>query len=274
MAVITSTCQIVAHHELLRSHSSAETKTYDQRFLNYLEKFRAACQYHSNMDPITHLEENIMRWCTSDLFANPKWVSVISEKLSEVITSHQKQLTEKKCDVLLASHGIGACLEALKSSYAKHGALMADFKPLLKSMTKIDEYAQQTLHFIGLYRRFAESFSGLTLKFVEMSKREVDGAMGSVAYLEGSIDAVYEGLMDLKSVRVGQDGGLAEDGAAIRLVKQESVSKGQQKNAYAVGVWRRVRMKLEGRDPDPGRKYLTQEQVSGRLFTLGWVIEN
>lgn len=36
----------------------------------------------------------------------------------------------------------------------------------------------------------------------------------------------------------------------------------QERNTYALGVWRRVRMKLEGRDPDPGRRATVQEQVS------------
>lgn len=35
----------------------------------------------------------------------------------------------------------------------------------------------------------------------------------------------------------------------------------QERNAYALNVWRRVRMKLEGRDPQPSRKYTTAEQV-------------
>lgn len=41
----------------------------------------------------------------------------------------------------------------------------------------------------------------------------------------------------------------------------------QERNAYALGVWRRVRMKLEGRDPDPGRRATVQEQVSKDLIT-------
>jgi hypothetical protein len=40
----------------------------------------------------------------------------------------------------------------------------------------------------------------------------------------------------------------------------------QERNAYALGVWRRVRMKLEGRDPDPGRRATVQEQVSEGEF--------
>ena len=35
----------------------------------------------------------------------------------------------------------------------------------------------------------------------------------------------------------------------------------QKRNSYAVSVWRRIRMKLEGRDPDPTRRCTVQEQV-------------
>jgi PI-3-kinase-related kinase SMG-1 len=35
----------------------------------------------------------------------------------------------------------------------------------------------------------------------------------------------------------------------------------QERNAYALNVWRRVRIKLEGREPNPNRKYSTAEQV-------------
>ena len=38
----------------------------------------------------------------------------------------------------------------------------------------------------------------------------------------------------------------------------------QEKNQYAINVWRRVRMKLDGHDPDHtnGRKLSVHEQVS------------
>lgn len=35
----------------------------------------------------------------------------------------------------------------------------------------------------------------------------------------------------------------------------------QKRNAYAVSVWKRIRMKLEGRDPDPNRRSSVAEQV-------------
>ncbi|XP_059145931.1 serine/threonine-protein kinase SMG1-like [Physella acuta] len=50
--------------------------------------------------------------------------------------------------------------------------------------------------------------------------------------------------------------------------KKEKVSRDpktgkavQERNSYAVGVWRRVKMKLEGRDPDPNKRMSIAEQV-------------
>lgn len=35
----------------------------------------------------------------------------------------------------------------------------------------------------------------------------------------------------------------------------------QEQNSYAVGVWRRVKAKLDGRDPDPTYRMTVSEQV-------------
>lgn len=35
----------------------------------------------------------------------------------------------------------------------------------------------------------------------------------------------------------------------------------QERNTYAVGVWRRVKMKLDGRDPDQNKRLSVAEQV-------------
>lgn len=40
----------------------------------------------------------------------------------------------------------------------------------------------------------------------------------------------------------------------------------QEQNSYAVSVWRRVKGKLDGRDPDPACRMTVAEQVSG-LFS-------
>ncbi|XP_061496586.1 serine/threonine-protein kinase Smg1 [Anopheles gambiae] len=51
-----------------------------------------------------------------------------------------------------------------------------------------------------------------------------------------------------------------------RKEQKQKEQKEQKRNAYAVSVWRRIRMKLEGRDPDPGRRCGVSDQV-------GWMID-
>lgn len=257
--VISSTCHVIINHELLKTQCP-ETTSYDQQFLSNLDKFRKACHYSANLklDTISIVEENIMHLYTPDLLNNPKWISVISEKISEIITTHQKQLTEEKCNVFAAQHSIASSLEKLKKSYAKHSKIMSDFKSLLKSMTKIDDYAHQTQQFIAKYRKFIENFDSVTSKFDEITVAGVREVLNNITYVEDNLDSLYDGLTDLKNAKIIND---ENSIVKMALVKQESMNKGQQKNIYAVNVWRRVRMKLEGRDPDPGRKYLTKEQV-------------
>lgn len=48
---------------------------------------------------------------------------------------------------------------------------------------------------------------------------------------------------------------------AVILNSCTFIGRSQQVNAYAVSVWKRVRLKLEGRDPDAARKHSNQEQV-------------
>jgi PI-3-kinase-related kinase SMG-1 len=41
----------------------------------------------------------------------------------------------------------------------------------------------------------------------------------------------------------------------------------QERNSYAVGVWRQVKAKLDGRDPDLNRRFTIPEQVSVATLT-------
>lgn len=44
----------------------------------------------------------------------------------------------------------------------------------------------------------------------------------------------------------------------------------QERNSYAVSVWKRVKAKLEGRDIDPNRRISVTEQVQLNTGWLAW----
>ena len=42
----------------------------------------------------------------------------------------------------------------------------------------------------------------------------------------------------------------------------------QERNMYAIGVWKRVKAKLDGRDIDPTKRMSVEDQVGGRIPTF------
>lgn len=60
------------------------------------------------------------------------------------------------------------------------------------------------------------------------------------------------------------------------IVRDKRTGKAlQEQNTYAVGVWRRVKAKLDGRDPDPTYRMTVAEQVRNnniRSVRLIWAI--
>lgn len=260
-SVVLATGDIILQHELLRMQTP-ETKALDKLFLNSCEKWRAACQYSSmKLESVSATEENLMKLFSSDLVNNPKWLPTLSENVTELINATQKELNTKKEEMFSADDMLMTAVASLTKHYSKQTKLINEVKPLLKSLIKIDDYAIQTQQFISDYREYAEKVAPLVHNFrKDLNFEKVNLCLTNLKFVEDQTEVIYDGFISLENKR--ERSKPDERGA---LVKQESTTKGQQRNAYAVGVWRRVRMKLEGRDPDPGKKSTVQEQVGFEL---------
>lgn len=265
-SIILSTGGTILQHEVLKTTSN-ESTALDKLFLSTCEKWRAAIQYNAiKLESVTPTEENIMKLYTPECAKNPKWLLVISEKISDLIISTQKDVTEQKVDLYAMTDTVSNSIDNLSRNYSKHCKLVGEVKSLIKSMAKIEDLGLQTQQFIADYREYMEKFSVILHSAKEMSDEKIEQYLENLKYLEEHTEKIYENFMNLErngtvkaNKLVRQDGFCKGNGS--KPVKQESTTKGQQRNAYAVSVWRRVRMKLEGRDPDPGKKYTTQEQV-------------
>ncbi|CAK9817618.1 Serine/threonine-protein kinase SMG1 [Anthophora quadrimaculata] len=79
---------------------------------------------------------------------------------------------------------------------------------------------------------------------------------------ESEMEVSAGGLMKKKGKLIRQEGMCYSPRKGIPLTRDPTTGKAvQERNAYALNVWHRVRMKLEGCDPHPTRKYTTAEQV-------------
>lgn len=271
--MVLTTCNTILQHELLRSHS-ADSKSFDQHFLNSCEKWRIVCTFNTiKLENVSEVEENIMKLYTPDLVNNPKWLSVVSEKISDIITGTQNELEDLKNKKVVIINDLLIAVDKIRPLYVQHGKLMTDFKTLIKSMTKIEDYASKAQKFVIDYKRYIDTFTIMLTKIKpDVCKDDIDECLKHSYYLKEHTMHIYADLMNLinkeeSDVKSSKYPLTRQDGISLSPIrntpqKQESMTRGQQRNAYAVGVWRRVRQKLEGRDPDPGRKYTIQEQVN------------
>nr|CAI5830166.1 unnamed protein product [Callosobruchus analis] len=267
---ILSSYATVLHHELLRSSGLDVTKEYDKRFLACFEKWRLACQYmDSKTENLLPAEENILNALTPELAQDPKWLQKISETITDNISVAQSELKVSKERIFIKKDELMSLTDNLKSLYNVHCKLMSDVKGLLKIITKVEDYSVAAHYYVHQYKLYTEHFvAAIAIFKKEMSLEEVDQLRAHLEYVRTHTSAIYDDLLRLESPEGRRV--LSErtpfqhlDDRELALAKQDSVNggKGQQRNAYAVNVWRRVKMKLEGRDPDHGRKCTVQEQV-------------
>ncbi|KAG5885461.1 hypothetical protein JTB14_037042 [Gonioctena quinquepunctata] len=264
---VLSSYSTVLKHELLRTNSAEPTKEYEKSFLKCYETWRLSCQYiDSKIESLTPAEESLLKMFTPAIVKDAKWLHTISEILTVTITVAQKKLKESRMASFTDNDGLMSLMDNFKSIYHIHCKIYSDVKGLIKSMTKIDDYSIPTQHFLQEYRQYTEHFSTIFSKFKkEIDKDEVRELLKHLNYIRDLTPTVYDDLLNLESAKkraqLVRQRAVSESPERALPQKQESTTKGQQSNAYAMKVWRRVKMKLEGRDPDPGRKSTIQEQV-------------
>ncbi|XP_017781881.1 PREDICTED: serine/threonine-protein kinase SMG1 [Nicrophorus vespilloides] len=267
-SMTVATCSVILHHEALRN-TTPESSAYDQVFLNTHAKWTNACQYNNvKVDAVSLVEENIMKLYSQEMTQNPKWINQISEKVSETIKATQKDLSEYKAKLHTINADVLLNIESFKKCYSDHCKVTFDFRNVLKAMSKMDECGFKSQQFLNNHKTYIDIFSGLLMRFKKEEFRlpEIEASIENLDYLACHTDNIYKSLFELESKKAERPQLVRQDGMTLSPMrappsKQESMTKGQQRNAYAVSVWRRVRMKLSGKDPDPGRKYSIQEQV-------------
>ncbi|XP_025837692.1 serine/threonine-protein kinase SMG1 [Agrilus planipennis] len=269
-ALILKTTNGVIQYEMLRLEPP-DSNVYCMRFLKGCVQWKEACPLvNSEVDAVSTIEENIMKLYTNEMAGTPNWIPLLSEKISQIITQTQKELTNLKEETFFASHDVVADLDRVKNSYMRHCKLMGEFKNLIKSLTRVEECASDAQLFIVEYKKYAEHFGPLLHKLKkELTKEDVQDAVVGLERILNRTEAIYNGLLELEkcpdkgeTFRTLMKTDEEENGLLLKAQQKENGSRaGHQRNSYAIGVWKRVRMKLEGRDPDPGRKVTVQEQV-------------
>lgn len=283
-AMVVNMCNSILHYEALRTRTS-ESVTHDANLVKLIKHWEESCVLTANLNiTVTMIEESLVQLLQLENNMDTAWLKQAEKIISEAIVDTQKKLQEKQEALFTAEDYLRERVKNLQNVLAEHHRLMSDVRVLLKTMVK-QENIDGLQDFLSAYRSFTESVSTIVK---ELESNNFDSTRGLA--IKGDLEAMaikapglYNQLLEFASEHNLNPTKGAEKPDNLKkkgnkLVRQESVClsprKGtplardpttgkavQERNAYALNVWRRVRMKLEGRDPQPIRKYSTAEQV-------------
>ncbi|KAG5339618.1 SMG1 kinase, partial [Acromyrmex charruanus] len=290
-AMVVNTCNSILHYEALRTRTS-ESVTHDTNLVKLIKHWEESCLLTVNLNiTVTMTEESLVQLLQLENNVDATWLKQAEKMVSEAIIDTQKKLQEKQEALFTTEDYLRERVMNLQNVLAEHHRLMSDVRALLKTMAK-QENIDGLQDYLFAYRSFTENISA-AVKELEAENFDSARGMAMKEELEAmaiKVPSLYNRLLEFASERKLNSTKSAEKPAAGnlprkrkkrkkgKLVRQNSVCpsprKGtvlardpttgkavQERNAYALNVWRRVRMKLEGRDPQPSRKYTTAEQV-------------
>ncbi|XP_026671607.1 serine/threonine-protein kinase SMG1 [Ceratina calcarata] len=287
---VINTCNSILHYEALRTRTS-ESLTHDTNFVKLIKHWEESCLLTINLNiTVTGIEESLVELLQMDSNVDINWLKQAERFISEAILDVQKKLQEKQECLLCTQERLREQVSNLQSVLTEHHRLMSDVRILLRSMVK-QENIDGLQEFLASYRAFTERISTI-VKELESDGLDVSRGRAIKEELENissTAPTLYNELLEFanekrtfeKQKDMDKDNECQVETGLMKkkgkLMRQEGVCysprKGpqardpttgkavQERNAYALNVWHRVRMKLEGCDPHPTRKYTTAEQV-------------
>ncbi|XP_013115511.2 serine/threonine-protein kinase Smg1 isoform X1 [Stomoxys calcitrans] len=261
---------------LLQFEVSGENKPFESLVRKYNEE-RSKLQTCETA--ISLVERNLVQLLDPEDNIDNCWIKNISELLDEMIFSAQKEIcdfekVEANTEAILQDDGQKLQQVIVDSS------IRGDMRQLLKMLTK--SYRLSKIgngdHLFQDIRDIQHTMKLLQNKLNDLQLQLLSGEFETVALMQlhEKVDELltlcHNNNIWLKSIieRLGKlysdDGqNCAESPTRNESSKDVGANNSQlgeqKRNAYAVSVWKRIRMKLEGRDPDPNRRSSVAEQV-------------
>ncbi len=206
-----------------------------------------------------------------------RWIRRTEEAISERVREARERLRreEARCRDLVPR--VQRCGRDLVSAVTEHQKLMADAGALLRTISKSEDYdIPEVGAFLQRYRVFSDAVSQVVkaARQEEQTEAAVREASASAARIKEMVPTIYSDVIDFSQLFKDQ-----ENLEAFKVKKEEdqirkederkdkgrgggkSAPTSEERNAFALNVLRRVRFKLEGREPDALKRASVQEQV-------------
>jgi len=262
---------------------TVEARTADHQFLGILASCRDSCVAAAGLGPTGISQEEMVL-----LDVNPPletidqfWIRQTEELIAVRVKSIQDTLaveSKKFAEVqkTIRDTGVG-----LKDIVTGHHKLMTDVALLLKTIQKIENFEFAALNnFLTKYKEYSEQLNTI-IKIVLSEDISADAGrmiIERLDWVKEETNFIYEELINIAAV--ARDESLVQEMFKSRMREEEQLNTdsnvrnksdksgssgprqvSEEKNKFALSVLRRVRVKLEGREPDSLRKSSVGEQV-------------
>lgn len=223
-----------------------------------------------NAAPLAPAEQQLLQLQGSAPLPNEASVEWLRSLLDKVaLGACREQLEQAKNSRDAAREALQSQVSTLRADVlGKHHELLSELRSLLKSLARQEDVAVQ--EYLATYRQFSERASELVRTLLAPDATPSESAQKALSELINMVPRVYDGLTELANAQDGleQPKNPPTVGKSVEQTPDKKVSKDprtgkalQERNSYAVGVWRRVKMKLDGRDPDSNKRSSVAEQV-------------
>ncbi|XP_035788930.1 serine/threonine-protein kinase Smg1-like isoform X2 [Anopheles albimanus] len=267
--------------------------------------FQALLKQYQKLQPriisstrlLSKTEEALVELLDPEGVIDHTWLSNVQVLLDDMQDQLLTRIAELEQEERVVLEGCRGAVRALRTTITKHDAVAKEIRELLAiqvrlaGSTVLRDYMHDYQHVHDLLNELARlELPGdeLTLASEMLLRDTVAPRITETLKL---LPDVFEQLFQLDQLDHPAPGveGTTEPSLATadRIISGTSIAEAtytepsgnrdakkdqrpgreQKRNTFAVSVWRRIRMKLEGRDPDPNRRCGTSEQVNWMIQT-------
>lgn len=270
----------ILDHEIIRVQECREQQ--GQSFVELVEKFKKACtKLQSCSTMVNKTEIALVELLDPEGQIDHVWLSNVRALIDDMTDQVHTKIARIEKEMRSVQENLHMSAHKLRSLISSHHSLASDVRNLLKIKLKMDS-TPALREYLFKYKEFLETISDFQSNVLckDFTDGLVQHAMEQVQDTLPNVHATFDNLFTFEQGPdvEGSDEVTALDesdkmtGDVIHSPDKKYSSQGkfdkvlqtqkeQKRNGYAVSVWRRIRMKLEGRDPDPNRRCTVQEQV-------------
>ncbi|XP_031628998.1 serine/threonine-protein kinase Smg1 [Contarinia nasturtii] len=268
----------ILQYEKLRV-STTEALDEDQKFLNLISQWEKCCTIAQTcVNVVTPVEVALIELLDPEGPIDRMWLNNVAGLIDEMINQVQQDISKIEREIVDSQDELQSCAYRLRALMATHNRVGTKILTLVNAIYRIvdedkklilSEYVERH----GLMKETITELQGHSLS-KDFTEELVNVTLNQTAELLNTLKDIFNNLINVGNLLNENDKTITSPVIAqvqqqdCMLSRPSSPSKSkaqkgmeQKRNAYAVSVWRRIRMKLEGRDPDPTRRYSTAEQV-------------